>query len=79
MGCRQSQRHKSTKEPATTELKVQEPIGNGKENEFTDICQDASKSCERMGLTFKQIFSLRQSWKAIKRNMEETGVEIFLR
>ncbi|CAG5132215.1 unnamed protein product [Candidula unifasciata] len=39
-----------------------------------------SLQCERdIGLTQKQVFSFRQSWKGIKRRMEDTGVEMFVR
>ncbi|GFS08611.1 neuroglobin [Elysia marginata] len=44
--------------------------------EFTDIKQ---VSYDEIGLTYKQVFSLKQSWKGIKRKMEETGVEMFVR
>ncbi|KAK7103554.1 uncharacterized protein [Littorina saxatilis] len=33
----------------------------------------------RSPLDGRQIFKLKQSWKGIKRHMEDTGVEMFLR
>lgn len=77
MGCRQSQT--DSKETIETGTKVIGNIGNGKENEFLDVPIASSKSIEKLGMSSRQIFSLRQSWKGIKRNMEETGVEIFVR
>ena len=44
--------------------------------DFTDIKQI---SYDEIGLSYKQVFSLKQSWKGIKRKMEETGVEMFVR
>jgi hypothetical protein len=32
-----------------------------------------------IGFTKRQIFSLKMSWKAIDRQLEETGIEIFTR
>lgn len=33
----------------------------------------------RLPLNARQVFKLKQSWKGIKRNIEETGVEMFIR
>ncbi|GFO17095.1 neuroglobin [Plakobranchus ocellatus] len=44
--------------------------------EFSDINQ---KNYDETGLSHRQVFSLKQSWKGIKRKMEETGVEMFVR
>ena len=33
----------------------------------------------RLPLTPRQLFLLQKSWKGIKRNMEATGVEIFIK
>lgn len=33
----------------------------------------------RLPLTARQAFKLKSSWKGIKRNMEATGVEMFVR
>ncbi|RUS80359.1 hypothetical protein EGW08_011877 [Elysia chlorotica] len=44
--------------------------------DFTDIKQ---VNYDEIGLSYKQVFSLKQSWKGIKRKMEETGVEMFVR
>ena len=34
---------------------------------------------ERLPLNARQVFKLKKSWKGIKRNMQETGVEMFIR
>lgn len=34
---------------------------------------------ESIGLSTRQVFSLKQSWKGIKRKMEDTGVDMFVR
>ncbi|KAK7493441.1 hypothetical protein BaRGS_00015341, partial [Batillaria attramentaria] len=73
MGCRKSK-------PATDHVVDKEGsrdnIGNGKD--FTGV-PPATKTCEKLGVTSRQIFSLRQSWKGIKRNMDQAGVEMFVR
>ena len=33
----------------------------------------------RLPLNMRQVFKLKQSWKGIDRNMELTGVEMFIR
>ncbi|BFZ07378.1 hypothetical protein BsWGS_10417 [Bradybaena similaris] len=37
------------------------------------------QAAKELGLTQKQVFSFKQSWKGIKRRMEDTGVEMFVR
>ena len=34
---------------------------------------------QRLPLTPKQLFLLKQSWKSIKRNTEETGIELLVK
>lgn len=34
---------------------------------------------ERLPLDSRQVFKLKKSWKGIKRSMEATGVEMFIR
>ena len=34
---------------------------------------------DRLPLNARQVFKLKKSWKGIKRNMQETGVEMFIR
>ncbi|XP_070181501.1 neuroglobin-like isoform X3 [Littorina saxatilis] len=77
MGCRQS---KQKSKDSLAGAKKTGSIGNGgaAEAEFS-VISAASKTCEKLGVSSKQIFGLRQSWKGIKRNMEDTGVEMFLR
>lgn len=77
MGCRLCKG--DVKEALDTDVKVDGKIGNGKEEGFTALPEPSTLSMEKLGMTAKQIFNLRQSWKGIKRNMEETGVEIFVR
>ena len=33
----------------------------------------------RIPLNVRQVFKLKQSWKGIKRNISDTGVEMFIR
>jgi len=77
MGCRLCKG--DVKEALDTDVKVDEKIGNGKEEGFAALPEPSTLSMQKLGLSAKQIFNLRQSWKGIKRNMEETGVEIFVR
>lgn len=77
MGCRLCKG--DVKEALDTDVKVDGKIRNGKEEGFTPLSEPSTLSMEKLGMNAKQIFNLRQSWKGIKRNMEETGVEIFLR
>ena len=55
---------------------LQDQKGVPPTRDFTDIKQ---VSYDEIGLSYKQVFSLKQSWKGIKRKMEETGVEMFVR
>lgn len=34
---------------------------------------------KRLPLDDRQVFKLKQSWKGIRRNMEDTGMEMFVR
>ncbi|CAG5135834.1 unnamed protein product [Candidula unifasciata] len=57
------------------------PDSNGKidpncNGQFSNIAQPHN---EALGLSQRQVFSMKQSWKGIKRRMEETGVEMFVR
>lgn len=37
------------------------------------------ESDKRLPLDDRQVFKLKQSWKGIRRNMEDTGMEMFVR
>ncbi|KAK6182327.1 hypothetical protein SNE40_010038 [Patella caerulea] len=67
MGCRQTKK-------ADTDIQPEKKNLANDKDEFTAICVDP-----RLPLDARQIFKLKQSWKGIKRNMEPTGVEMFLR
>ncbi|CAH1792924.1 unnamed protein product [Owenia fusiformis] len=70
MGCQQ------------TKTKVIEPgtKQNGAQNGGGDLNEPAAPppTDDRLPLNARQIFRLQKSWKAIKRNMEDTGVEMFI-
>ena len=46
---------------------------------------DLNETCKlpvmdyKIPLTVRQSFKLRQSWKGVKRKIEETGIEMFIR
>lgn len=66
MGCRQTKSEKEEKSsPAKTLDDIQD---NG-----------IPKVDKRLPLDARQVFKLKQSWKGIKRNIEETGMEMFVR
>lgn len=66
MGCRQTKSEKEEQSsPANTLDEIQ---GNG-----------IPKVDPRLPLDARQVFKLKQSWKGIKRNIEETGMEMFVR
>ena len=47
-----------------------------------DNFQDTNKMPvvdSRLPLDMRQVFKLKQSWKGIKRKIEEAGIEMFLR
>lgn len=46
--------------------------------EFANV-SEISKTFKPLGMSTRDVFKLKQSWKAIKRNMEETGLEMFVR
>jgi hypothetical protein len=53
---------------------VKSKDSDGKVANFANVVID-----DRIPLSARQCFSLVQSWKAIKRNMSQTGVEMFVR
>lgn len=64
MGCRQTK----TSTPEKKSIEFNEVQDNG-----------IPKVDPRLPLDAKQAFKLKQSWKGIKRKIEETGVEMFVR
>lgn len=67
MGCRQT--------------KNEVPQEKGKIEELTvGIVDNGLVQVDpRLPLDARQVFKLKQSWKGIKRKIEETGVEMFVR
>ncbi|CAL1526185.1 unnamed protein product [Lymnaea stagnalis] len=45
----------------------------------SDISNLAKGHINAVGISYRQAFSLKQSWKGIKRRMEDTGIEMFVR
>lgn len=69
MGCRQTKPEKEEKSAPCVQLEnLNDKQGNG-----------LQKVDPRLPLDARQVFKLKQSWKGIKRNMEETGMEMFIR
>ena len=67
MGCRQGK------------LSEEKPVDeNGVTNPHVEY-EEPPKTDPRLPLTAREVFKLQKSWKAIKRNMEATGVEMFIR
>ena len=64
MGCRQS--HFNYKKTSSDENNLQDL------NKMPDVDS-------RLPLDARQVFKLKQSWKGIKRKIEEAGVEMFIR
>ena len=64
---------------------VQKRISKGTKNVIDFNSKDGSSEAAQMqknthiGLSNKDIYSLKASWKAIRRNMEETGVLMFVK
>lgn len=69
MGCRQAKSGKDEKSSNEAKLDV---LGDNQGN-------GVPKVDPRLPLDARQVFKLKQSWKGIKRNIEETGVEMFVR
>ena len=65
MGCRQSQ-----------QLFKEHSHDN---DNFQDNFHAMPDVDSRLPLDTRQVFKLKQSWKGIKRKIEETGVEMFIR
>nr|KAG5704246.1 hypothetical protein BaRGS_012534 [Batillaria attramentaria] len=65
-------RNKPQKSPSGQEEKTNGP--EDKLIDFSSLVMD-----DRHPLTARQCFKLVQSWRAIKRNMAFTGVEMFVR
>ncbi|XP_041351101.1 uncharacterized protein LOC121370066 [Gigantopelta aegis] len=68
MGCRKS-KLSSQDEPEKPNKATKETDGS----EFTQL------GSGRLPLDARQVFKLKQSWRGIKRRIEETGVEMFIR
>lgn len=66
MGCRQTKGDSAEKEDTFDPLQ---------DNGVTPL----PKVDSRLPLDTRQMFKLKQSWKGIKRKIEETGVEMFVR
>ena len=65
MGCRQSQ-----------QLFIED---NHDDDKFQDNFNAMPDVDTRLPLDTRQVFKLKQSWKGIRRKIEEAGVEMFLR
>ena len=68
MGC-----WPSTRKPKSDSEKTDNDFRNLKE------VRDIPEVDSRLPLNMRQVFKLKQSWKGIDRNMELTGVEMFVR
>ncbi|KAJ8308126.1 hypothetical protein KUTeg_013000, partial [Tegillarca granosa] len=56
------------------------PVRRKKSIQFNEIQDNGVPKVDpRLPLDAKQVFKLKQSWKGIKRKIEETGVEMFVR
>ena len=52
-----------------------------KDEDFEDLkeVREIAEVDSRLPLNMRQVFKLKQSWKGIDRNVELTGVEMFIR
>ena len=41
--------------------------------------KEIQKADDRIPLDARQVFKLKKSWKGVKRNLEETGMEMFIK
>lgn len=73
MGCVDSKAEDASKKLGAEANGTKGLPGDG---EFSNIAQAHN---EALGLSQRQTFSIKQSWKGIKRRMEETGVDMFVR
>ena len=51
---------------------------NDKSNDLNEV-KEIQKVDDRIPLDARQVFKLKKSWKGVKRNLEETGVEMFIK
>ena len=51
---------------------------NDNKNDLNEV-KEIPKVDDRIPLDERQVFKLKKSWKAIKRSLGETGVEMFVR
>ncbi len=49
------------------------------QEEVTKTVITCASSINKLGLTTQQTFKLKKNWKAIKRKLKGTGIELFLR
>ena len=57
-------------------------------NDFSDLDESFDNGCSEtetqeidahLTLNKRQVFKLKQSWKAVRRNIEDAGIEMFIR
>ena len=57
-------------------------------NDFSDLDESCDNECSEtetqeidahLPLNTRQVFKLKQSWKAVRRNIEDAGIEMFIR
>ena len=57
-------------------------------NDFSDLDESFDNECSEtetkeidshLTLNARQVFKLKQSWKAVRRKMDEAGIEMFIR
>lgn len=70
MGCRQSNTWNRDTQSNHNDIDIVKNL-----NEVNLI----PESDPRIPLTIRQMFKLKQSWKGIKRKIDEAGVEMFVR
>lgn len=62
-----------------SEDKDKSELTDGKAAELLDAVPEPPATDPRLPLNARQVFKLKTNWKGIKRNMEPTGTEMFIR
>ena len=70
MGCNHSK---------TVEIEISDNNQNSKEENEMENVGNRIPLDSRIPLDARQVFKIKQSWKAVKRNLEETGIEMFIK
>ena len=79
MGCASSNQEDAKDAKSKTNGNAKGGAGGGAGGDAAETEPVVPKQNPYMSLTHKDTFHLKMSWKGIKRNLEETGITMFMK